>query len=97
MKCTAVPALALGLFAALTEASPLAGGSSSPVVTSRDVTPPKNQEFSLAMRVPGGTYVSLTAANIGSTDLGLKAGRLSVYPGSPGTFDQTSSSIVVMV
>lgn len=71
--------LALGL-AALAKASPT---NMPPVhLASRDVTPPKDQEFSLAMTIDG-TYVSLTATYLGENNIILQAGRLSAYPGTP--------------
>ncbi|KUI54230.1 hypothetical protein VP1G_01606 [Cytospora mali] len=56
-----------------------------------EVTPPKDEEFSLAMSV-NGTYVSLTAVSNGTGDLVLQSGRLSVYPGTPAYINTTSST-----
>ncbi|KAK4499825.1 hypothetical protein PRZ48_008011 [Zasmidium cellare] len=52
-------------------------------------TPPKDQEFGLAMKVDG-SLVSLNAVSNGSTGgLVLQGGRLSVFPGTPGLFERT--------
>lgn len=48
------------------------------------VTPPKDQEFALAMKVDG-SLVSLNAVSNGTAnEFVLEAERLSVYPGTPG-------------
>lgn len=52
------------------------------------VTPPKDQEFALAMKVEGA-LVSLNAVSNGTAnEFVLSAERPSVYPGTPGMWDQ---------
>lgn len=75
-----------GALPATTNSLSSTGAAAAAAAVRRDVsppTPPKDQEFSLAMQVDG-TYVSLTATYNGTSDIVLKAGRMSVYPGTPG-------------
>lgn len=49
--------------------------------------PPKDREFGLAMEVDG-SLVSLNAVGNGTAgEYVLEAQRLSVYPGTPGTYN----------
>ncbi|KAF2168792.1 hypothetical protein M409DRAFT_20808 [Zasmidium cellare ATCC 36951] len=68
-------------------------GSALPAPQSHSATgatPPKDQEFGLAMKVDG-SLVSLNAVSNGSTGgLVLEGERLSVYPGTPAYLNGTS-------
>lgn len=61
------------------------------------VTPPKDQEFALAMKVDG-SLVSLNAVNNGTAnEFVLEAERLSVYPGTPGVWIRILSAAKAML